>query len=411
MGQLRLVHLTSLAELRANAAAWDDLWLRSEATIPMARAELTAQWVEQFAPQAPCHTLLVANGETWLSGLLLVGGHALGLVPAGRLPSDFWISGSGFLLDARRNVSGVLDLLVAGTRRLPWPVLWLDEAYLEWPCWRAFQAALLRAKVASSVHTYYRVPHFESDHRWESLSRRCSKKFREQISRSARRLAALGDVQLVTPPSFDPETLEAWLRRGFEVEHRNWKGRTGRSVLREGMFPYILRQALQLAEWGQLHLAFLQCGDRTIAFAYGAVGKGVYHSIRIGYDEEYVRYSPGHLLRYQLFRQLWCDPAYRGLDFTGGMTEAQSHWKPPTYAAGDLVVAPRGLLGRAVVHLHRHWLPYVRHIRRYLRGTPAPREKTASADITASPRPVTVRQGALAEQASALACPGGKAPQ
>ena len=47
---LRLMHLRSVEELRGAAADWDDLWWRSEAALPTARAELLAQWVEQFKP-------------------------------------------------------------------------------------------------------------------------------------------------------------------------------------------------------------------------------------------------------------------------------------------------------------------------------------------------------------------------
>lgn len=401
MGQLRLIHLTSREELRANAPAWDDLWYRSDVSIPTARAELTTLWMEQFAPQTPCHALVVEEQGTWLAGFVFVGGRALGVVPAGRLPADFWISGSGFLLDPRRNPSEVLDTLVAGTRQLPWPVLWLDEAYLEWPCWMALQAAFSRAKMAASVHRYYRVPRFESDHNWETLTRRCSKKFREQIARAARRLAEVGEVRLVMLTQCTPESVEPHLRRGFEVEHRCWKGRVGHSVLREGVFSYFLRQAQQLAGWGQLHLAFLECAGRPVAFAYGVVGKGVYHSVRIGYDEEFARFSPGHLLRYSLFRELWCDPTYRAIDFAAGMTEAQSHWRPPTYAAGDVVVASGGLVGRAVVHFHQHWLPYLRRVRRSLRREPASVEDTSP---RWHPQPLIVET--VANRSGALVCPG-----
>ena len=50
--QPHIIHLTSLDEMRENAAAWDDLWWRSETAMPTARAELIAQWIEQFRPGA-----------------------------------------------------------------------------------------------------------------------------------------------------------------------------------------------------------------------------------------------------------------------------------------------------------------------------------------------------------------------
>ncbi len=50
MNSYHPIHLTSVAALRTNAAAWDDLWQRSDVSLPLLRAELLAQWVEHFAP-------------------------------------------------------------------------------------------------------------------------------------------------------------------------------------------------------------------------------------------------------------------------------------------------------------------------------------------------------------------------
>jgi len=49
---LTLGEITSVDELRDNADAWDDLWLRSDVETPTARAELLEQWLEYFAPGA-----------------------------------------------------------------------------------------------------------------------------------------------------------------------------------------------------------------------------------------------------------------------------------------------------------------------------------------------------------------------
>jgi hypothetical protein len=45
---LAVRHLVSLDALAAQAGAWDDLWLRSEVTLPSLRAAMLAQWVEHF---------------------------------------------------------------------------------------------------------------------------------------------------------------------------------------------------------------------------------------------------------------------------------------------------------------------------------------------------------------------------
>jgi hypothetical protein len=50
MNRLQLRKFGSTEELRAVAAAWDDLWFRSEVTILRAPAHLVALWVDHFSP-------------------------------------------------------------------------------------------------------------------------------------------------------------------------------------------------------------------------------------------------------------------------------------------------------------------------------------------------------------------------
>src|SRR5438046_1006405 len=50
MSQFRLLTLTSADELLNRAAAWDDLWRRSQVALPTLQAEPIALWLRQFAP-------------------------------------------------------------------------------------------------------------------------------------------------------------------------------------------------------------------------------------------------------------------------------------------------------------------------------------------------------------------------
>ena len=74
VNSLHTIHLTSVADLRAEAAAWDDLWQRSDVSLPLVRAELLAQWVEHFAPRADFHAAgrrrPVALGRRVAAGLV-----------------------------------------------------------------------------------------------------------------------------------------------------------------------------------------------------------------------------------------------------------------------------------------------------------------------------------------------------
>jgi CelD/BcsL family acetyltransferase involved in cellulose biosynthesis len=357
--RLGLVQIDCVADLRAAAPAWDDLWWRSDATLPTLRAELLAQWIEQFAPRADFRALVVVDQGQWVAALPLVRRAVARLFPAGTLPANQWSSSGDLLLDADARTDAVLDLLVSAVRELPWPLLWLDAAPLDAPRWLALHQALLRAGIKSERRVHYQVARIKIGHDWQAYRQSWSRKHRQKMSWSVRHLEQQGGLQLESLPDLPPEQVEPWLQRGFEVEDRGWKGREGTSVLRTPrMFPFLVRQARQLAHWGQLELEFLQCAGGPIAFAYGMSAKGVFHSCKIGYDPDYAAYSPGQLLRYFMLERFHGDPQRCWLDCQGPLSDAHAAWRPEGYPIGRLMVAPRRLLGRALLCAYRYlWSP------------------------------------------------------
>ena len=139
MNSLRTIHLTSVADLRAEAAAWDGLWQRSDVSLPLVRAELLAQWVEHFAPRADFHALVVADQSRWVAALPLVSCRVGRLIPAGGLPCNPWAPCGDLLCDAAAaDNDAAMDLLVAAAAELPWPLLWLRRRHARGPALAGF---------------------------------------------------------------------------------------------------------------------------------------------------------------------------------------------------------------------------------------------------------------------------------
>jgi CelD/BcsL family acetyltransferase involved in cellulose biosynthesis len=354
----RLIEIASIDQLRAAAASWDDLWRRSDATLPTLRAELVAQWLEHFAPQNDFRALVVENQGQAVAALPLFGRKLAGLVPAVGMPSNEWSSCGDLLLDPTADADAAVDLLVAALRRLPWPLAWFDEAPLETRRWQSLQQAFARAAVATDRRVHYRVGYVEIGPDWEAYRQTWSGKHRQKMAWATRQTQQIGDLEFVLRSRLAPESVGQWLRRGLEIEDRSWKGQAGSSVLRTpGMFRFFLRQAEQLARWDALELGFLRCGEHEVAFVYGMNAKGVFHSCKIGYDPQYARLSPGQLLRYCLLEQLHAGTQCRQLDFQGPMTDAHRVWKPATYAVGRLSAAPGPLLGRLLLRTYQRVRP------------------------------------------------------
>jgi CelD/BcsL family acetyltransferase involved in cellulose biosynthesis len=372
MTRPQVIHVASLAELRARAAPWDDLWWRSDCTTPALRAEMIALWMEHFAPRARFHALVVEDGGRWAAALPLVGRRVAGIFPAAATVGNAWTSCADLVWDAAEAADAgarvaVGDALVQSMARLPWQLLWLEGAALDAPPWRALREALARAGTTAVCRGRWLVGRVPVAGPWPACQSRWSSKHRRNLARGLERLAARGAVTLDVADRLDPQEVEPRLREALEVEDAGWKGAAGSSVLRTpGVFDFFLRQARQLAAWDQLALAVLRCGGRAVAFSYGMAAKGVFHSWKIGYDARDSDCGPGQLLRYRLLQWLHDQERFDALDFVGPLNDAQAHWHPDTYAVGRLMVAPRRWLERWALRA------YERCRRQAQKGAPLP---------------------------------------
>ncbi len=355
MTQPRVIHIASVAELRALAARWDDLWWRSDVTTPNLRAELIALWMEHFAPRARFHALVVEHRGHWVAALPLVGRRVACLLPAGATVGNPWSSCADLLWDTARTAEAAVgDALVGAMAHLPWQLLWLEGIAVDAPQWRAFQEALARAGATAVCRQRWLTGRLQIDHHWPACQERWSHRHRRNLARGFQRLAAHGEVTLEYLDGLLPHEVEGPLREALEVEDAGWKGAAGTSVLRApGVFDFFLRQARQLAQWDQLTLAMLRCGGRPVAFSYGMAAKGVLHSWKVGYDARYADCSPGQLLRHRLIERLHADPGCDAFDFVGPLSDAQTRWRPDTYRVARLMVAPGRWLERWALSAYR----------------------------------------------------------
>ena len=353
---MELIRLRSLDELTAAADCWNELWQLSEVGLPAARAESVAAWLEQFASPGSYELLVVADAGRWSAALPLVDRRIKGLVPAAGLPYSPWWHSGELLHDPRCDVETVLDVLVrhlAGRRR---PLCWLDAIRFETPRWQAFLAALERAGLPWVLEQQGCTGQVEIEHDWRDYRSRWSRSHRRQMAAAERRAEEAGGVELQVHKVRPGEDLKLLVRRGFEVEHRSWKGAAGSSVLSEpGMLEYYCEQARRLGKSGQVELAFLEHRGQPIAFEYALAAKGTYYSYKVGYDPQFSDWKPGQLLRMKLLERFHADPSRRLFDFLGPLTDATARWSTKAEPVGRLVVGSPSLVGRTLANGYRLW--------------------------------------------------------
>ena len=364
MTELHLREFGSTDALRSAAGAWDDLWFRSDVHAPTVRALCVAHWVAQFAPAATFRALSVEGGDgRLLAALPLVGCRMKRIVRVGMLPANDWTASGDLLLDPACDTAAVLDLLVAGLRRLPWKLLLLRGIDGESARWMAFREALRRAGLSDHFKPVTQIPQVEIGDDWDRYLQSLKGDHRRSRLRYARKLDEAGGATLrVETPG--PDEVEELLRRGFEVEDRSWKGAAGTSVLRTaGMFDHYLAEARQIAHWGQLELVFLEHRGRPIAFDYGWRSRGTHFTPKLGYDDAFRRFGPGQTLLMHLLERLHADADCKLLDFWGPLADWHNGWATRTYQTGRLAVVVSAGISPVLFRTFVRWQPRVARIR------------------------------------------------
>lgn len=368
MSQLSLAQIDSVEQIRARAADWDRLWAESEVTLPTARAELVAQWLEHFAQDAKPYVLVVEQDGRMVGALPLVGHRRRHVFSVGDLTWNYWSPNGELLLDPAADAEAVLEVLADAIRRLPWSLLWLELVPFATARWETLFKTLRQRGLAVHVQPHYKIGQVELVGNFADYEASRSRNLRRSLRKDKQRLEREGPVQWSLYSQFTPDEVESRLRQAFEIENRSWKHDAGQTVLRTpGMLGFYLRETQQLAEWGLLRLAFLEHARKPIAFELGWVAKNVYHSFKVGFDQDYRNFGPGHLLRRRLIESFFQQPDVQVVDFQGPLTDALTGWSTRMYPIGRVLVGQPSLTGRILTAGYRLAGPVVRR----LRGAPS----------------------------------------
>jgi CelD/BcsL family acetyltransferase involved in cellulose biosynthesis len=215
---------------------------------------------------------------------------------------------------------------------------------------RVLLSSALRSKAAvyckpRHASVTIRLPNeFESFEASMSTSRRSTirRKWRAAMREHGEILA-----EFVTP---EPEDVAAQLTRFKAIEGSGWKQRSGTALAADPIMDELVsRLAAAFAQERLLVLTYLKIGGRDAACRLILRQQSGWFEIKIGFDEEFGRFSPGVLLMHETLREA----SRTGIGtyaFLGLREGWQDHW--PHEASEDFRVAtyplrPSGALALA----------------------------------------------------------------
>ena len=327
--------LESPAEVARHAGEWNDLWERSPTTWPSARAEQICLWHSKFGKRLRLRVVVVKRGEKWLLCLPLVGKRSF-LSFTADLPQSSWTSfGGDLLVDETACTDEHWSLLIAGVRKLRWPVLKLNQVRTTSRHWRKFHS--LMGSGGWDVEVLPMVTHGLTSTAGDWGRYEASRREKKSRDKARRRLEATGTVTFECVEPTCPDEARRLTALVFEVEDRSWKGEKGTSVIAAGLLEHYQEKAVALAANRQLQVAFLKLDGQPVAAMFATLGKRVCHTVKVGYDEACRRGSPGQLLFQDHLKHMF---AHGDCDFVDDMGPVEPYtaiWNSESYTVGQFV--------------------------------------------------------------------------
>ena len=149
------------------------------------------------------------------------------------------------------------------------------------------------------------------------------KNYRKRLKGYRKKLEKLGCLRFVQTNEFSESVFSDFLR----LESSGWKGKSGGAIACNPLTVGFYRNALVSAgKAGHVRITSMEIDDRTIAMDLGLLTDNrFYCSPKVAYDEEFSRYSPGHVLNQHVITQL-VDDGIQRYDFLGPRAHHKYIW-------------------------------------------------------------------------------------
>jgi CelD/BcsL family acetyltransferase involved in cellulose biosynthesis len=187
-------------------------------------------------------------------------------------------------------------------------------------------------------------PWLQLDESWQRPEEHLNSGRRSDLRRARRNAEKIGPLsfQNIIPAA---DELEEVLTEVFRVESANWKGEAGSGLAYDPIIQGFYRRFSQLAcEQGILRILLMKCGDQTAAAQLGVEYKNRFWLLKMGYDQNFARYSPGELLFVESLR-LAAERGLEAYEFTGTPESWTHKWTDKTHASVSIRIYAAGLRG------------------------------------------------------------------
>ena len=314
---------------------WDDLAVATGAS-PFVRPGWISAWVDAFARPDDLYLLCVRRGGA-LVGVLPVlrrRGAAVGACNAETPAFD------AVTADDRATSALATELFRRHTGRVDLPFLPSDGRIA-----RGFRDIALLTR-PGSWQSQRSQPFVDVRGTWQAYeAEKLSTRRKRDLRRLRRRMAEAGKLEFVFERG--GHRADDLVEAGFATEAGGWKGRAGTAVMSsEATRAFYSAVARWADAIGILRLAFLRLDGRPLAFSFAFEQGGVHYGLKLCYDEEFARFSPGIVLLHHLLQHGFADPQLHRFEMLGEADDYKLEFSHACAEQFRLQVFRPGLHGR-----------------------------------------------------------------
>ncbi|HWP82703.1 MAG TPA: GNAT family N-acetyltransferase [Bacteroidota bacterium] len=187
-------------------------------------------------------------------------------------------------------------------------------------------------------------PWIPLDSSWDAFECKMSAERQSSIRRARKRLQGQGEYE-VEVVQHNSSGLCSRLEEAFRVEAAGWKGRLGTAILADPKLKaFFLTYAHAAEQAGILRLFFLRVNGRSIAMVFAVEFGRRLWILKIGYDENWRKYSPGILLLHETIRWAF-ERKLEAYEFLGSYEPWIATWTSRLHSLITYRLIPRSTRG------------------------------------------------------------------
>jgi CelD/BcsL family acetyltransferase involved in cellulose biosynthesis len=327
---LRARLVTTLSGLESLQTSWDRLHCATAGATPWQSFAFMRSWWANLGGKHLLRIVVVERGGTpclilplqvarwpWLPGIPVQILEPIGSIMDVNRPR--------LALGADDPEAYARALALLAEHASDWHLIRIDEKLAD-----EFEVGVLRQFAARERYLFQQAfshlcPWLSLEMGWEQFLAGRGAKLLKNLRAARRRIEALGPVSL---RKFEgPTQVLEGLDVVWDLHARSWKRRKKIEHSQSQEYRRFFRQ--WLAEMGnnrQARVLALYCGDRPVAATIAFLDAHTYYSAQIVHDREFASCSPGTLLEFMEFEDVFAQGRWLRYDFLGSFLTNKLRW-------------------------------------------------------------------------------------